>query len=260
MTNDHIARIIERLEPVDRDTLERHLDDIAWSPQTAWAPEHCPITGLKLFMWIEHPTEGMVPTYGGPFDSYTIPVKDSDGSYCRQRYDHDMGGWLIDEREDVGVLVVSDQLWVSDGEDPAELLAERNEHLDHLKQICEIVGEVENGKHDIGVAWESVAAIKHQRDELAAHSDRLLGLLREHYYDFEHSDGLTDWDEEDWHGRVGFALEDKASHSLAELRISAVKGFADEVWQQMMRHYRTIKVFPLTLAKEYAERTRKEAQ
>ncbi|MEE1886376.1 hypothetical protein [Pseudomonas carassii] len=39
-----------------------------------WYPDECPITGRQFFMWIEHPDDGMVPTYGGPFDSYTIPV------------------------------------------------------------------------------------------------------------------------------------------------------------------------------------------
>lgn len=46
---------------------------------------------------------------------------------------------------------------------------------------------------------------------------------------------------------------------MAEAQIAAVKKFADKVWKQIMRHYRTIKVFPLTMAKEYAERIRKEA-
>ena len=85
----------------------------------AWCPDVCPITGLPFFMWIEHHETGQkVPTYGGPYDSYTIPVRDKDGSYCRERYDHDLGGWLIDEVEDVGVQIVSDQAYVSD-EPPA---------------------------------------------------------------------------------------------------------------------------------------------
>ena len=85
----------------------------------AWCPDVCPITGLPFFMWIEHHETGqMVPTYGGPYDSYTIPVRDKDGSYCRERYDHDRGGWLTDEVEDVGVQIVSDQAYVSD-EPPA---------------------------------------------------------------------------------------------------------------------------------------------
>lgn len=85
----------------------------AGSP-SRWCPDACPITGLPFFMWIEHHKTGqMVPTYGGPYDSYTIPEKDDDGSYCRERYDHDRGGWLTDCTEDVGIQIVSDQAYVS---------------------------------------------------------------------------------------------------------------------------------------------------
>ena len=87
--------------------------------QRPWCPDVCPITGLPFFMWIEHHETGQeVPTYGGPYDSYTIPVREKDGSYCRERYDHDRGGWLTDEVEDVGVQIVSDQAFVYDDERP----------------------------------------------------------------------------------------------------------------------------------------------
>lgn len=66
-----------------------------------WRPDFCPFTMMPFFMWIEHPERGDVPTYGGPFDSYTIPVADWEpGSerrnvlYHRERYDHDAGGWV----------------------------------------------------------------------------------------------------------------------------------------------------------------------
>lgn len=81
----------------------------------AWRPDVCPITGLPFFMWIEHHESGqMVPTYGGPYDSYTIPVRDENGSFVRERYDHDNGWWVTDEVEDVGVMIVSDQSYVVD--------------------------------------------------------------------------------------------------------------------------------------------------
>ena len=56
--------------------------------------EKCPITNLPFFMMIEHPDWGFVPTYGGPFDSYTIPDRNNNGDYYRSRYDHDEGGWV----------------------------------------------------------------------------------------------------------------------------------------------------------------------
>ena len=57
-------------------------------------PDKCPITGLSFFMEIEHPHLGLIPTYGGPFDSYTIPRKDVEtGEFYRERFDHDLGEW-----------------------------------------------------------------------------------------------------------------------------------------------------------------------
>lgn len=53
----------------------------------------CSITGLPFFMEIEHPDLGWVPTYGGPYDSYTIPRKNNNGEYYRERFDHDEGIW-----------------------------------------------------------------------------------------------------------------------------------------------------------------------
>jgi hypothetical protein len=58
-------------------------------------PQECPITGAPFFMTIEHPERGMVATYGGPFDSYTIPERDKeDGQLIRERFDHDAGAWV----------------------------------------------------------------------------------------------------------------------------------------------------------------------
>lgn len=80
---------------------------------TPWCPDACPFTGRPFFMWITHHETGVkVPTYGGPFDSYTLPVKGSDGSFECERYDHDRGGWLTDEIQDVGLTLVDDQSFI----------------------------------------------------------------------------------------------------------------------------------------------------
>ncbi|HDV4799522.1 TPA: hypothetical protein RI264_001308 [Klebsiella pneumoniae] len=71
-----------------------------------WKPDVCPITGRRFFLWIEHPEFGYVPTYGGPYDSYTIPTRDSDGEFSCERYDHDFGGWV--EGECVGAYLIDD--------------------------------------------------------------------------------------------------------------------------------------------------------
>lgn len=83
-------------------------------PEAApWCPDACPFTGRPFFMWITHHETGVkVPTYGGPFDSYTLPVKGSDGSFECERYDHDRGDWLTDEIQDVGLKLVDDQSFV----------------------------------------------------------------------------------------------------------------------------------------------------
>lgn len=71
-----------------------------------WKPDVCPVTGRQFFMWIEHETLGYVPTYGGPFDSYTIPTRDSSGEFSCERYDHDVGGWV--EGETIGLYLIDD--------------------------------------------------------------------------------------------------------------------------------------------------------
>lgn len=79
-----------------------------------WAPEKCPITQRPFFMWIEHHKTGeMVPTYGGPYDSYTLAEFDGEDFVC-ERFDHDAGGWLVDCMEGLGVKLVDDQSLVID--------------------------------------------------------------------------------------------------------------------------------------------------
>ncbi len=79
-----------------------------------WAPEKCPITQRPFFMWIEHHKTGeMVPTYGGPYDSYTLAEFDGENFVC-ERFDHDAGGWLVDCVEGLGVKLVDDQSLVID--------------------------------------------------------------------------------------------------------------------------------------------------
>lgn len=83
-----------------------------------WAPDKCPITQRPFFMWIEHHKTGeMVPTYGGPYDSYTIPLFDGEEFTC-ERFDHDAGGWLVDWVEGTGLMLVNDQSLVIDPENP----------------------------------------------------------------------------------------------------------------------------------------------
>lgn len=90
------------------ETAEKQLVELsrAANVNNQWKPEVCPVTGRQFFMWIEHPALGYVPTYGGPFDSYTIPTRGSDGEFSCERYDHDSGGWR--EGEYIGLYLTDD--------------------------------------------------------------------------------------------------------------------------------------------------------
>ena len=67
----------------------------------------CPVTGERFFMVIQHPDIGWVATYGGPYDSYTAPVRDArEATLFRWRYDHDAGRWI--EMESMGLRNVED--------------------------------------------------------------------------------------------------------------------------------------------------------
>lgn len=64
----------------------------------------CPVTGRPYFMHLTHPELGQVPTYGGPYDSYTAPYAEGDPldpwherELTVHRYDHDRGHWVEDE-------------------------------------------------------------------------------------------------------------------------------------------------------------------
>ena len=66
--------------------------------KTNW-PDKCPITRRDFFMEIDG-----VPTYGGPFDSYTIPEMLGtpeqpwhERELFVRRFDHDEGRWVDDE-------------------------------------------------------------------------------------------------------------------------------------------------------------------
>ncbi|EAY4679464.1 ead/Ea22-like family protein [Salmonella enterica subsp. enterica serovar Rubislaw] len=98
-----VKAILDDLEAAEKRIAEQSK---AASVDSQWKPDVCPITGRRFFMWIEHPSLGYVPTYGGPFDSYTIPTRDSSGEFSCERYDHDLGGWR--EGECVGLYLIDD--------------------------------------------------------------------------------------------------------------------------------------------------------
>ena len=93
----------------------------------------CPITGRPYFMHIEHPKLGLVPTYGGPYDSYTVPIlggEPTDSWHEREmrceRYDHDQGYW-VEGGEPIPLrLIHEDELF--ELEESTELQRHRSEN------------------------------------------------------------------------------------------------------------------------------------
>ncbi len=63
-------------------------------PHSEAKGSRCPVTHRPYFMHLNHPEMGLVPTYGGPLDSYTAPVRDEDDEFRCERYDHDAGEWV----------------------------------------------------------------------------------------------------------------------------------------------------------------------
>ncbi|HFI3314325.1 TPA: ead/Ea22-like family protein [Escherichia coli] len=106
--NEEIALTVGKLR-VELEEVKQHAEELSETNavRNQWRPDICPITGRAFFMWIEHPTLGNVPTYGGPLDSYTIPTKDGDGEFSCERYDHDFGGWV--ESECLGLYLIDDE-------------------------------------------------------------------------------------------------------------------------------------------------------
>ncbi len=77
---------------------------------------NCPITGMKFWGNIEHPTLGTMATYGGPFDTYTVPALCEDGELRSEHFDQDAGewveggrpmGWAYNDQQDMRPLVAS---------------------------------------------------------------------------------------------------------------------------------------------------------
>lgn len=101
--DDHINQQQVRIDALEE---TNHELGKAARVNSYWKPDVCPVTGRQFFMWIEHETLGYVPTYGGPFDSYTIPTRDSSGEFSCERYDHDFGGWVGGEF--IGLYLIDD--------------------------------------------------------------------------------------------------------------------------------------------------------
>ena len=86
-----------------RERLARFESQVCVDP--TFEGQRCPFTKRQYFMHLDHPELGRVATYGGPFDSYTVPIPDEDMTLRCERYDHDAGAW-VDGGEPTDLCVV----------------------------------------------------------------------------------------------------------------------------------------------------------
>lgn len=170
--SDHAAEV-ERLQT--KLTAKRNLVE---------PPAKCPITNRPFFMTIQHPTLGFVPTFGGPYDSYTLAERNDDGEFFVQKFDHDEGCWYPDEYENLCVLVVDadeyhelkDQL-TSALAKVKELEGERDEARAKIKTVADAIQPfllelASQGKTGI-FATDAVAMLLASRDALQRQVDEL---------------------------------------------------------------------------------------
>ncbi|WP_088155699.1 hypothetical protein [Achromobacter xylosoxidans] len=101
----------QRIKAFLIDALAARRAPVAGEAQQDLAPPECPITRRPFFMTMEHPELGWVPTYGGPYDSYSIPYMGGEAyqpwherELFVRRYDHDLGGWREDEEIPLRVI------------------------------------------------------------------------------------------------------------------------------------------------------------
>lgn len=95
------------------ETSEHH-DLVGQAPRGV--PKSCPVTGRPYWGLIEHPDYGLVPTYGGPYNTYTIPHTVEDGDLTAlmcENYDHDHGAWSDNDDPTIGYLVEGEPLSAS---------------------------------------------------------------------------------------------------------------------------------------------------
>ncbi len=97
-------------------------------------------------------------------------------------------------------------------------------------------------------AYQALQQAQEERAAMAAHVERIIS---------EWNAGEDIFSDE-WINRMGDIVEDAPTTSLAqrdaEKQAEAVNEFAKEAWEEIFKHYRNIKVYPLTMAKQWCER------
>lgn len=106
-------------------------------------PPVCPITNRPFFMIIKDEQGIPQATYGGPFDSYTIPEIEDYGkgtplherSMTCRRYDHDAGAW-VEGCETIGIKLIDEQVLIQSYDDDGKLITQdRLEKVERERDI-----------------------------------------------------------------------------------------------------------------------------
>lgn len=143
--------------------IERRVNGTEEAPITLETlyPQKCPITRRDFFMIIEHPELGDVPTYGGPFDSYTIPEMDGEPDQpfherelFQRRYDHDAGAW-VDGVETIPLRVINDEVLMAFEDQVNASRASLEHHCNHWEAIAKRLPKAVLGGVDLPLASET---------------------------------------------------------------------------------------------------------
>lgn len=126
----------------------------------------CPVTGRDFFMTIQGEDGKWYDTYGGPFDSYTIPKwNGEDQEFRSDRYDHDADCW-VDGGEPYPFILVDESEQNERIEKLEDLAAENTRLREALHKIADddyCIGNV------LDTAREALAATPATAEWLAAH-------------------------------------------------------------------------------------------
>ena len=204
-TPDHIARIIERIDPADQEALERYLSDLIESRNKA---EHqAGILGDKL--------EGMTCKAGDLGD------KIEDLKSLRNRAGVELEHALRGEVRDI-TWCPADRLGrvALPSQKVEKLRQERDEYRDHLAQICsDLVTERDALAAQNEILKFQMEAVKRQRNEEAAQNARLRGELE--YFVKRVEEGSIR--SRVTHGRFVAMLSETPAISLAEIKAQAIE-------------------------------------
>lgn len=160
-------RSLERMRAeAGREAIEKKTWEI--ENGTSYHPENCPVTGRPFFMTIEDESGKMVATYGGPFDSYTIPEWNAeDDEFRSERYDHDAGTW-VDGGEPYAIILRDEQEWLrlKTLEDEQTAIRAEAGRERAVRELAELANKCRHVAHLPNMGHEAVIPTRFLRERL----------------------------------------------------------------------------------------------